>query len=95
MPLKSEVRPSELEQLLLEATLLLVERTRRQLEREASQHMGDALEPADADDLPRSRLLEANLKALQERLRGQAAPVPAAVGRLPSRYYEVPGQEDA
>ena len=67
MPFKSEARASELDQLLVEATLLLVERTRRQLEREASQQTGAALEPADAEDLPHSRQLEAHLKEVRTR----------------------------
>ena len=84
MPTTSAGRTHELDQVLVDVALLLVERTRKQLEGEA----------AESDELRRARELEDRLKSIREHL---PAPMPLAaeVGRQPSRFYETPGQEDA
>jgi hypothetical protein len=90
----SGTRPRDLDQALIDTALLLVERARRQLERGATEQEWAEPEAADIDDLVRARQLEARLKVLQEQVRAVAVPA-APVGPQPSRYYEVPGQEDA
>jgi hypothetical protein len=90
----SGTRPRDLDQALLDTALLLVERLRRQLESAAGEQAWAGLDAADVDELARARQLEARLRALQEQVRTQISPV-APAGRQPSRYYEVPGQEDA
>jgi hypothetical protein len=81
MPTVSNTRAG-IETVLVEAASLLVERARRQAERDG-----------DADsDLERLRDLGERLEAIREEL-ARTAVVPSA-GPQPSRYYDVPGQED-
>ena len=77
---------TELERLLVEATSLLLERARIELERE--------MKPGDdsaAASLRRMRECEDALRALRHE---PAAAAPHSERQV-SRYYEVPGQEDA
>jgi hypothetical protein len=82
---------TDVERVLVEVTSLLLERARVQLEREV-----DAGHEAAADELRRMRELEDTLQTIrQERAVAGAVPVPAPLQREVSRFYEVPGQEDA
>jgi hypothetical protein len=87
-------RPRDLDQALVDTALLLVGRVRRQLEHAASEQQWAEPDAADVEELARARQLEARLKLLQEQVRAGGVPA-APAGRQPSRYYEVPGQEDA
>jgi hypothetical protein len=79
---------TDVERVLIEVTSLLLERARVELEHEV-----DAGHDTATDQLRRMRDLEDALKAIrQERA---AAPAPAPLHREVSRFYEVPGQEDA
>jgi hypothetical protein len=71
---------ARIEQVLVEATSLLVERARQELE-------GDA---EAGDKVQRLRALESELNVIREELTRAHTPV----GRQVSRFYEVPGQED-
>ena len=84
---------TEVEQLLVEVTSLLLERARIGLEREV-EAAADAA--SAASDLLRMRELEAALRAIrEERALAGAVPAPVPLHREVSRFYEVPGQEDA
>jgi hypothetical protein len=87
--------PIEVERVLLEATSLLLERARVQLEREIDTG-GESVTDDAATNLLRMRELENTLQTIrQERSRArQAVPEPVP-GRQVSKFYEVPGQEDA
>ena len=76
------------ERVLVEATSLLLERARIELEGEV-----EAGRDSDAAaSLRRVRELEDALRAIRQE---RAAPVPVPLHREVSRFYEVPGQEDA
>jgi hypothetical protein len=94
MPTTRDARPRDLDQALVETALLLVGRLRRQLEHAAGEQQWAGPDAADVEELARARQLEARLKALHEQARA-AAMLAAPIGRQPSRYHEVPGQEDA
>jgi hypothetical protein len=82
---------TEVERVLVEATSLLLERARIQLQREV-----EAGDDAAAGSLVRMRELEDALRAIrQEHAVMSAVAVPVPLERQVSRYYEVPGQEDA
>ena len=72
-----------IEKVLVEAASLLVERARTQAERE-----GDA-----GSDLVRLRELGDQLQAIRDEIARNA--VVPSFGPQPSRYYDVPGQEDS
>jgi hypothetical protein len=93
MPTHGGARSSELDQVLVDAVLLLVGRARRQLERAASEQQWAGPDAADVEELAGARQLEARLKLLQEQFQAEAMRA-APIGRQVSRYYEVPGQED-
>jgi hypothetical protein len=77
-------KQAHIEKVLVEVVSLLLSRARVQLEREAE---GDL---AAESDLRRLEELDKELRAIR---RDIGAPSPA--GRQVSRFYEVPGQEDA
>ena len=82
---------TDVERVLVEVTSLLLERARMQLEREV-----DAGQQTAADELRRMRDLQDALQAIrQERAVAAAVPAPVPLQREVSRFYEVPGQEDA
>ena len=92
MPIATGSRTA-VEQMLVEVTSLLLERARIQLEREV-EATGDAA--GAASDLLRMREFEAALRAIrEERAVAGAVPAPVPLHREVSRFYEVPGQEDA
>jgi hypothetical protein len=80
---------TDVERVLVEVTSLLLERARLQLEREV-----DAGHDAAADELRRMRDLEDALQAIRQE-RTAAVPTSVPLHREVSRFYEVPGQEDA
>jgi uncharacterized membrane protein YccC len=82
---------TDVERVLVEVTSLLLERARVQLEREV-----DAGQQTVSDELRRMRDLLETLQAIrQERAVAAAVPAPVPLQREVSRFYEVPGQEDA
>jgi hypothetical protein len=84
---------AHVEEILVEVTSLLVDRARRELEREVAAAPDS---DAAATDLRRVRELEDELREVQRELHHDTqAAVPSAPGRVVSRFYEVPGQEDA
>ena len=76
-----------MERVLVEVASLLMERARLQTEREGSNDV------AVAAELHRLRELERELSMIRHEL-GIPTP-PAPPGRQVSKFYEVPGQEDA
>jgi hypothetical protein len=94
MPTVSANR-TDVEQVLVEVTSLLLERARVELEREV-QAGTDSNNDDATSNLRRMRELEEALRSIrQERATAAAAPAPEPHHREISRYYEVPGQEDA
>jgi hypothetical protein len=89
-----DARLRDLDQALVDTALLLLGRIRRQLEHAASEQQWAGPDAADVEELARARQLEARLRAVQEQIRAGVVPA-APIGRQPSRYHEVPGQEDA
>ena len=86
---------TSVEQVLVEATSLLLQRARTELEREV-EIAGDAARSDISSTLLRVRELEATLWTIrQERGIAGAVPAPDAHPRQVSRFYEVPGQEDS
>jgi hypothetical protein len=83
-------RQVHLDQLLIEVTSLLVDRARIQLERDVAA----ADDPTAPGDLQRLREMEHKLRAIRKDFGLTDAP-PSAPERQVSRFYEVPGQEDA
>jgi Mg2+ and Co2+ transporter CorA len=84
---------ARVEEVLLETASLLVERARREIEREIEAAPDS---DAAAADLRRVGELEGELREIQRELRDDArATELSARGRVVSRFYEVPGQEDA
>lgn len=82
---------TDVERVLVEVTSLLLERARVQLEREV-----DAGQQTVSDELRRMRdLLDALQAIRQERAVAASVPAPVPLHREVSRFYEVPGQEDA
>ena len=81
MPTVSSTQ-ARIETVLVETASLLVERARTQAERE-----GDA-----GADLVRLRELGDQLQAIRDEIARKA--VVPSLGPQPSRYYDVPGQED-
>ncbi len=82
---------TDVEQVLVEVTSLLLERARVQLELEL-----DAGQQRVSDELRRMRdLLDALQAIRQERAVAASVPAPVPLQREVSRFYEVPGQEDA
>jgi hypothetical protein len=75
---------------LVDVTTLLVERARVQLEREVQGNP----DPVASDHLRRMTQIEKDLVALRRELGMLVAGEPLA-GRQVSKFYEVPGQEDA
>lgn len=85
-------RQAHIEQVLVEVTSLLVDRARIQLEREAANADASA-----AGDLRRLSEMENKLRAIRREVglaESGAAPT-SLPERQVSRFYEVPGQEDA
>ena len=85
-------RRLHIEHVLVEVTSLLVERARAQLERESTT------DESAANQLRRLNGLEQELQAIRHEigLIAAASNVPtSAEGRQVSRFYDVPGQEDA
>ena len=77
-------RQAYVEKVLVEVTSLLLARARTQLQRESEDDL------AAENDLRRLEELDKELRAIRREL---GAPLPS--GRQVSRFYEVPGQEDA
>jgi hypothetical protein len=88
------VRPRDLDHVLVDTALLLVGSLRRQLERAVSEREWAGPDVADIEELARTQQLEARLRVLQDQLRAAAVPA-GPIGPQLSRFYEVPGQEDA
>jgi hypothetical protein len=84
-------RQTHIEQVLVQVTSLLVERARAQLERDV------AAGQESTRDLLRMNELEKELLAIRHELGlpDAAGVSPSPPGRVASRFYEVPGQEDA
>lgn len=81
-------RHTELERVLADATALLLEHTRQELEREADRSgSGEA-----ATELARLHDVAERLAQVRRLLADESAA--ARAGRQVSRYYEAPGQED-
>lgn len=86
---------TQIEWVLVEITSLLLERARTELEHEV-EATGESARDAAASNLRRMRELEDVLRSIRqdprlaESMRAQQTP-----GRQVSRFYEVPGQEDA
>jgi uncharacterized membrane protein YccC len=88
-------RQSQIERVVIEATSLLVERARIELEQEVEAG-GGASSGTAAGHLGRMRQLENELRAIRQQLGLLGAGrTTAAPERQISRFYEVPGQEDA
>jgi hypothetical protein len=86
---------TDVETVLVEVTSLLLERARAEVEREIQAGRDSAGDDA-ATNLRRMRELEEALRTIrQERSIAAAEPAPELHHREVSRYYEVPGQEDA
>ena len=86
-------RQTHIEQVLIEATSFLLDRARVQLEREAGGSDGDTA----ASDLRRLLEVDKALHAIRRELgmpESGATPAPLPERQV-SRFYEVPGQEDA
>ena len=86
-------RQTHIEQVLIEATSFLLDRARVQLEREAGGSDGDAA----ASDLRRLLEVDKALRSIRHELgmpESGATPAPLPERQV-SRFYEVPGQEDA
>ncbi|MDQ6674128.1 MAG: hypothetical protein M3069_25875 [Chloroflexota bacterium] len=87
--------PTHIERVLVEVTSLLLVRARIEVEREVEAAHDSSGEGAAAGELRRMRELENELRALRQDLAVMGA-VPAPVPLLQvSRFYDVPGQEDA
>jgi hypothetical protein len=85
---------TEVEQVLVDVTSLLLERARIELEREV-ETAGESATAEAANSLLRMRKLEDALRTIR-RERSVAGQVSEPVsGRQVSKFYEVPGQEDA
>jgi len=82
-------RQTHMEQILIEVTSLLVDRARIQLETATDAHA--------AADLRRLQELEKELRAIRREfgLHESAIHNASPPGPQVSRFYEVPGQEDA
>jgi hypothetical protein len=82
-----------MEQVLIEVTSLLVDRARSQLEREIQSGTDESA----VNELRRLHELEKELRAIRHEfgLADAGTPAPSPPGRQVSRFYEVPGQEDA
>jgi hypothetical protein len=83
---------TEVERVLVEVTSLLLERARIDLEREVDARRDSSRNDTAAAGLRRMRELEDALRAIRQE---RAAPAPVSLQREVSRFYEVPGQEDA
>ena len=92
MPTVSSTQ-ARIEKVLVEAASMLVERARTELEREAASSGDSSPGRTDESELRRLRDLEAELQAI--RLEFARSAVLTATGPQLSRYYDVPGQEDA
>jgi hypothetical protein len=90
------VRQAHIEQVLIEVTSLLVDRARIQLQREVEAAGGASTDPSASGDLRRLHEMDKKLRAIRREV-GLAEPgtAPAPAERQVSRFYEVPGQEDA
>jgi hypothetical protein len=87
---------TNIEQVLIKATSLLVECARRELEREVEAARESGIDRTAASDLGRMRELEEELRAIRRELGlVGAARTPTGPARQVSKFYEVPGQEDA
>jgi hypothetical protein len=85
---------TDVERVLVEVTSLLLERARVELEREVEAARDSSSDAAG--NLRRMRELEDALRAIrQERSITGGVPTPLPLHREVSRFYEVPGQEDA
>jgi hypothetical protein len=87
---------THIEEVLVEVTSLLLERGRLELEREL-EAAGELNRDQNAvNDLRRMQELDAELRAIRQEFGlVTPAPAPASTGRQVSKFYEVPGQEDA
>jgi hypothetical protein len=87
---------TDVERVLVEVTSLLLERARAEAEREVEAARGSSRGDAAARALERMRELEDTLRAIQrERAVADAGRAPVPLHREVSKFYEVPGQEDA
>ena len=87
---------TDVERVLVEVTSLLLERARIELEREVDAARDSSSSDAASGSLRRMRELEDTLRAIrQEHILAGAVPAPVPLHREISRFYEVPGQEDA
>jgi hypothetical protein len=84
-------RQTHIEQVLVEVTSLLVERARVQLEHEVEDGRDSR------HDLERMHQAEKELRAIRRELGLPESPSdsPPPAGRQVSKFFEVPGQEDA
>ena len=80
------------ERTLVEAAALLIERARKEMEREV-QEADESAAAALRGDLQRARDLETRLHVLRD-LWPDSGALTASQGRQVSRYYDAPGQED-
>ncbi len=85
---------TDVERVLVEVTSLLLERARIELEREVDAARESSSSDA-AGSLRRMRELENTLRAIRQEHVLDAVPAPVPLHREVSRFYEVPGQEDA
>ncbi len=90
-------RQTHLEQLLIEVTSLLVDRACIQLEREVAALGGSNTDESAPKALRRLHELEKELHSIRQDfgLEDADAAPHAPAGRQVSKFYEVPGQEDA
>jgi hypothetical protein len=85
---------TDVEQVLVEVASLLLERARMELERAVGADDASASSDA-ASNLARMRELEDALRAVRRARSVAGPPAATASGRQVSKFYEVPGQEDA
>ena len=93
MPTAADHR-TDIERVLIDATSLLLERARIELEREVAA-AGDSATQEAASSLVRFGELEAALRIMRQELSVAGPAATTMPGRQVSRFYEVPGQEDA
>ena len=93
MPTVAEHR-TDIQRVLVDATSLLLERARIELERQVAA-AGDSASQEVASSLVRFGELEAALRTIRQELSVAGRVTTSMPGRQVSRFYEVPGQEDA
>jgi hypothetical protein len=90
-------RLTHIEHVLVEITSLLVDRARGQLEREVETAGENTTDQHAVGDLRRLQELEKQLRAIRREfgLHESHRAAPSPTGPQVSKFYEVPGQEDA